>query len=1114
MAGALGGVAANPLIGIFALGVGILLQYLFPQKVEGPRQDNTKVSTAKYGDTIGRCHGTARLAGSYVWLKGDKIQEQKNTYRAGKGGPIVTEYSYISTSMAVFDWTGPCDAITRVWLDDDLVYDGTTEALQGVLSGTPGRGFGTASGVTFTFYFGSDTQEPNALYVADKGAANCSAFRGLVYVVMAGLNHEESGIRLPNIEIEIVRNATYSYQSKLLTNSDYLTGHSKDCYVDEVQKIAVFYDDAISGSTTNKAWAYDLVTGNVLWSKAIVYTSGLTGIDGDPFFDHKGNVWFTDRNGTNDAYDLLSGTRKESLDFEHSHAAINSNNFNRTQAEGSITYGFFFRGTVIDFKTCADGVWTGVSSVEPGWNAHILCRGASIRVQSGVITAYLLNGTTLYRVTDLGSVTSSDLGSLYGTGTLGTVFYVPNDDTVVVRASNKWVKLDADTLALVASYSTAPTNDPNQSAEQVGVTSDGYLWYSDNSVANSSTYVLLDLVNMEEVKRVGPIAYSTGENEDASITYVEAVSAFLSLRGDTTNVWHLDFEPTVTRGTVQLADVLEAECALAGLTVDVTGVSKTLRGYAIKDESTPRGVIEDLCRIFGIDHCQVDGVYKFWERNSTSVLTLTADHIGASFKDNGFPVAQVKETVADVLDLPNSVTLDYRSWSASHRTGSQRIDMPLDSTDSITEAKFSTSTSLTDDEAAQAADVLLREVREVQDLYEFSLPPYYARLHPGDVITVPLERTYSLKLVIEEIEDDLVLRVKAHKRTILYSSTAVGAAVNDVTNSRIFSSTVYFVPIDCNMLRDNSDDDNGGFYFAGYYRGQTAPPHMNIFRSLNGGASYDGWASLTGFASVGVVLTELTAPSSPYVIHETAYFDFLLYSGTVPASVTSDQFLNEELAFAVETTTDEGGTWEIILAQTITNNGDGTYRASRLVRGFRGTENMMDDHEVGNRMIVLDAEVMARTVDGQLNVEQMFVPISPGLEFDDDNAISFTNLSASLMPFKPVDIRGVRDTGATESLTVTWQRQTRYNYQWLDGSETVPLNETSEKYEAQIYEGVTLRRTKTNLTSPTFVYTLAEYTTDAGGSPTVIPTVRVVIYQISQELNYNSGRGYPGEATL
>lgn len=1120
-----GVIAGNPLVGIFALGVGILLQYLFPQKVEGPRQENTKVSTAKFGDVIGHVHGTCRIAGDYIWLEGDQIREQKHKYRAGKGGPVVTEYQYFSTSMAIFDFTGPADAISRVWIDDELVYDNTAEALTSLIAGTPGKGFGTAKGVTFYFYLGTPDQLPFSAMVSDKGASYTPAYRGCVLIVMENLNHEEIGIRLPNLEAEIVKRATYSYQSRVLTSSEYPSGNPNSVFIDHVQKIAVLYNRSLSGSLVNWCWVYNLVDGELLWTKKIEYASGKTGIDGDPVFDGLGGVWFFDRDGRADYYDLFTGARIEEYDFYHSHAAINSQNWNRFRiGDDGLTYAACFRGTKVMFITAPDTVnkWKGQSGIPPytmpasvdaGIDANTSTRDVTLRLVGATRTLYIVTNYVIYKVDEDGFDISVNLNTRDGTGFLGTVVWCENDDTVIVRAANGLYKLDAYTLDLVSSISDFGSSSSVNIASQVPLTEDGIWWIADDTGA-STYYRAINVLTMEEdtTQSIGPVGYS-GDVNSPGIAYMESILGFVTKRDS--NTAHIDYLPTINRQPIALADVIEAECAFVGLSVDVSDVSATINGYAAKDESTPRGVLEDLCRIYSVDHCQVDGTYKFWDRHNTSALTISSEHVGAAFNDNGFPQEQVEEFIADVMDLPNSFTLTYRAYDASYRQGSQRIDLPLDATESITEASAKTSAALTDNEAAQATDILLRESREVPDTFNFSLPPYYARLHPGDVITIPLENGKTKKVVIEEIEDDLVLKLKTHRRTINYESDAVGQTTADVTGSKINSGTPYFLPMDMNMVRDNTEDDTDGFYFAAYYKGTTVPKAANIFRSTDGGNLYEGWATLTGYATVGLVLTELPDVASPYVPYPEATFDFVIYGGTAPASVTYEEWISEGLVFAVETANSGARTWEIIYVQTITDNGDGTYTATGLVRGQRGTENMTGLHEIGNRFIVLDADYIARVSNGLVASEQRFVPVNAGEEFNVNNAVLFTNYGASLMPFRPVHIEGTRDTGGTETLTVTWQRQTRYNYQWTDGNtEDLPLNETSEVYEVEFYEGATLLRTQTGLTSETTTYTLAQYNTDAGAAESAIPTLTVIVYQISQELVYNSGRGYPGEATV
>ena len=70
----------------------------------------------------------------------------------------------------------------------------------------------------------------------------------------------------------------------------------------------------------------------------------------------------------------------------------------------------------------------------------------------------------------------------------------------------------------------------------------------------------------------------------------------------------------------------------------------------------------------------------------------------------------------------------------------------------------------------------------------------------------------------------------------------------------------------------------------------------------------------------------------------------------------------------------------------------------------------------------------------------------------------------------------------------------------------VPLNEESEKYEIDIYNGATVVNTY-NSTNPNYTYTEAQQISDFGSSQS---SIKFRVYQISSQV----GRGHYSEVTV
>jgi hypothetical protein len=114
--------------------------------------------------------------------------------------------------------------------------------------------------------------------------------------------------------------------------------------------------------------------------------------------------------------------------------------------------------------------------------------------------------------------------------------------------------------------------------------------------------------------------------------------------------------------------------------------------------------------------------------------------------------------------------------------------------------------------------------------------------------------------------------------------------------------------------------------------------------------------------------------------------------------------------------------------------------------------------------------------------------------------LAHTFRGEGLKPLSPVHIRATRSGG---DLNLTWTRRTRVGGDSWDVID-VPLGETQERYEIDILDGTTVKRTLA-ATIPSATYTAAHQTADFGAPQ---PSVSLRIYQLSA----TRGRGTPRAA--
>lgn len=167
---------------------------------EGSRMEDIKVQTSAFGRTIPSVRGNMRLAGNVIWAL--EIREEKKVTKTetgggkggGGGGSVTnTTYSYYGT-FAIGICQGPISDVVAIWADTKLFYKLDTNDAA-TLKESQKR--------PITIYRGTETQRPDPLMEADKGAGNVPAYRGLAYVVFNDVPLADYGNRIPSFSFQV-----------------------------------------------------------------------------------------------------------------------------------------------------------------------------------------------------------------------------------------------------------------------------------------------------------------------------------------------------------------------------------------------------------------------------------------------------------------------------------------------------------------------------------------------------------------------------------------------------------------------------------------------------------------------------------------------------------------------------------------------------------------------------------------------------------------------------------------------------------------------------------------------------------------------------------------------
>ena len=169
------------------------LSALAPQqtiKTESAKLTDSKITSSSEGEPVGLLFNKFRLGGNIIWATRIDETVQKTSSGGGKKSPAVETTNYVYTaSFAVALCRGEVDSL------DALYFDGTEVDLDTI---------------DYTFYYGTDSQEPDPTIEVIEGVGNVPAYKNLCYIVFSNLELTSYGNRVPSISCEITRGGEYT----------------------------------------------------------------------------------------------------------------------------------------------------------------------------------------------------------------------------------------------------------------------------------------------------------------------------------------------------------------------------------------------------------------------------------------------------------------------------------------------------------------------------------------------------------------------------------------------------------------------------------------------------------------------------------------------------------------------------------------------------------------------------------------------------------------------------------------------------------------------------------------------------------------------------------------
>ena len=1108
---------------------------LFPpegQDQVGPQLGDKSFQTSTYGVPIPVTYGTMRTAGNVIW--GTDIVEIKHVEKSGgKGGPTATSttYTYYG-NFAVGICEGEAELL-RIWANGKIIYDISSIVLEGIQK----------EGLNFTFYNGSETQLPDPLIEAAEGVGQVPAHRGLCYIVFDELPLADYGNGIPSMTFEITSVAQDRAYSVPAVNTDATFNRNLN-YIDWTRALNIRVKAGTSKDHNITELSFlDLETMTSVEKVCPDDFPNTTQFDSViGLLPNSKNLVCRVRNGaTPDFYviEISLDTFAEVSRVTDIWGSTTLTFQDRSDKNNAFHTGFSVRG--IEF--IAWQTWGGGATYL--YKSGVGFVGSVISITSGVSSFLPMPDTGItggfYETRDyvLGTIfTITKYEFSYADVVLGN--YTPTKEIIatilITDIHPDWItfsglhysmvdQVDGNIIAIL--YNWTGTG-PEPVAIKVDIVTGDLLWVSEQLDMTlpflvrgfPSESILLDgrygFVSRTEVSY--ELDTATGEITQVESGYTDAViyggMAYNSRARVATTMMALYYIgrkiglPT----TVQAVnDDLLARAGVAAADADTTALaSLSLPGYMLSRTMQAKAAMEPLANLYLYDVVEIDDVLQFIPRGGSSIVTI--DEQGLVVADGG---ASIAETRAAETELPVEVSLTYMDPDVeynqiTHRA--RRILSPVPEVRSNNKLNIRIAAALDRDFAKEQAQKLLVSSWIERTRRIMTASKSFLKYVPTDVMTLVMDdgRSVQVRIASGEIGSNLSYRllvIEEDSSQYSASATADGGLGNPGQVIQP-AAELRLILVQSPLLRDE-DDIGRGYSQYYYFMGAIGPGAFNVglLFSSDTGSGYDQIGAVTSEPTWGYAVNTLPDISfdEKWQQDNVNTLNVILKNeGITLQSVTFDQMITGTTnGFAL---IHSNGDVELMKFQTVVTEADGTFTLSGLLRGRRGTDPFTGGHSGGDVFVMLSTSgSLATTTLDNLGVDKYFKAVPPGTLIENASEIIDANPGNDLKPYAPV---WVESDGALwgNDIIFSWIRRTRLAGGLRNLTGVVPLNEDTEGYEAEIWDGTTLKRTFLGLTTPTVTYTSAQQTADSW-TPS---EVSVIVYQISAQV----GRGFPSHKTV
>jgi hypothetical protein len=598
------------------------------------------------------------------------------------------------------------------------------------------------------------------------------------------------------------------------------------------------------------------------------------------------------------------------------------------------------------------------------------------------------------------------------------------------------------------------------------------------------------------VTQAFPVNFPTGGNTGPAAIWAYGGQCAI-VKGNYLTMWSLNQIGNIVKTNVgAICSVLAESVGIPSGNIDVSSVTSVPAwGMLIERQATLRDVMNSIAPTFFFDMVESDQKVSFRSRSATPVATINVEDMGAvaSEKPNDKPLTITR---ADDLSLPYHVDVAYYNVGASYQVGTQYAQRIT--TNSTNRVSISAAAVMGDQDAVNAAAVILWDAWAGRLAFEFSTTLKWGQVECTDIVTLVndkatnaagdvITQTYLARITSKQ-EQGEVIKWTAVGCAPIYNQNLSPGIITPAAQSVSSTGATTLVLLDLPPLRDQDGNSGTPLIYVGMYGQDTGWPGANLFKSLDGGATWSQQTTSTQQTVIGTTANALGNYSGPNNFDEGSTVTVnLITPGATLAGATYAAVQNGANLCLIGN--------ELCQFRNATMVSSTQYTLSGFLRGRIDTEVAQTGHGVGEQFVLLTTSTGAYSPiniqdesTSDLNVQRDYMAVTLNQPLSSGVPIIETSQGENLICFYPAYPLAVASPG-TNDILLSWVRRNRITWQWLENTD-VPMSESPSNangdYAVSIYNGSTVVRTITVTNAQNVTYTSAQQIADFGSNQTTL----------------------------